>query len=339
MVFVTGGTGLLGSHLLLQLIKEGVSVKALIREKSNINNVLSTFSYYITNPDEAFSKIEWVNGDLMDYDSILNILNEVKEVYHVAALVSFNLKEKQEILNINVNGTANIVNAALETGVKKLCFVSSSSAIGKPAEGVLADENTIWKSRKGNSVYGISKFQSELEVWRSIEEGLNAVIVNPTIIIGPGNWNRGSSSIFSSVQKGMKYYTNGTTGFVDVRDVVQCMITLMKSEFSGERFILSEDNYSYKDIITMIANALNVKAPYKYANGLKTSLAWRLEAVKSKILGIYPKITKETALASHSQTEFSNEKVKETLNFEFIPIEESIRWSGECFLGEVHKLH
>ena len=317
-------------------MRKGYTVRALRRNNSDINQVLQAFSYYTDTPEKLFQQIEWVEGDVQDYEDLLIHFENIETVYHLAAMVSFNKNDRQKMFDTNVEGTANIVNGCLETGIKKLCFVSSSSAIGKPSENLQADENTPWKFAKGNSAYGNSKFQSELEVWRGIEEGLNAVIVNPTIIIGPGNWDHGSSKIFPVIHKGMKYYTNGITGYVDVRDVVNCMIQLIEKDVSGERFILSEENYPYKKIFEMIANALEVKAPKRYASNTLTSIAWRLEKLRCKINGKSPLITKDIAFASHDKTEYNNKKIREKLKYNFIPIKDAIENTANCFKKDQH---
>ena len=324
MILVTGGTGLLGSHLLYELVRKGEVVRALKRSDSDVNRVLQTFSYYTDNPEDLFDKIEWVDGDIIDYENLLTHFEDIETVYHLAAMVSFDKRDWQKMMNTNVGGTANIVNGCLEMGVRKFCFVSSSSAIGKPAEGTEADENTPWKFTKDSSAYGYSKFQSELEVWRGIEEGLNAVIVNPTIIIGPGNWGHGSSKMFPTIHKGMKYYTKGITGYVDVRNVISCMIKLIESNISGERFILSEGNYSYKEIFDKIADGLKVKLPRKYASPMLTSIVSKLDNLRSKITSTAPLITKEIADASHQIVKFDNRKIRDRLGFDFISVNETV---------------
>lgn len=334
MILVTGGTGLVGSHLLMYLVKKGYRVRALKRKTSKMQNVIQTFSYYTDNPEEAFSKIEWVEGNLWDYDSVVELLAGIDKVYHAAAFVSFDPCDKKEIIDVNVECTANIINAAIAAGIRKLCFVSSTAAIGRPARGRKADENSLWKSSKGNTAYGMSKFRSEMEVWRGMEEGLPSVIVNPSIIIGPGNWHRSSSKMFNAMWKGMKFYTNGVTGYVDVRDVVHCMVQLMESDISGERFILSEGNYSYKKIFDTIAKALGKKEPTIHAGKRLTALAWRADWLKHCITRKPRLITKEIAASSHYMIEFSNEKVAKKLGYTYTPIEESIQWTAECYLKD-----
>jgi len=270
MIFVTGGTGLVGAHLLYQLTLAGHAVKALKRETSNLQQVLKTFSYYTLNPEALFTQIEWVNGDMLEYFELEKILTGITEIYHCAAIVSFDPKERKKMIANNVEGTANLVNAALENGVRKFCHVSSVAALGQLENGQLIAEETNWVPSKKVSGYSESKFFSEAEIWRGMEEGLDAVIVNPSIILGPANWETGSAKMFKTVWDGMKFYTNGITGFVDVKDVVSAMILLMNdtnfSTVKNKRFLLSSENCSYRDIFFQIADALGKPRPKYFAS-------------------------------------------------------------------------
>ncbi len=335
MILVTGGTGLVGSHLLLELVKKNHTVHAFRRSSSNIINVLRTFGYYSDNPDELYTGIKWIEADLTDFYSIYDAIEGIEEVYHTAAAVSFDSKDKGMLMKNNVEGTANLVNACLERKIKKLCYVSSTSVIGSVPSGELATEDMVWTPSKNQSLYSVSKFKSEMEVWRGIAEGLNAVIVNPSVIIGPGNWDRSSSMLFSTIWKGLRYYTEGVSGYVDVRDVVKAMIQLMESDISGERFLVTSDNLSFREVFEMIAKALEKKPPRIRATPFMTGLAWRGDWLKSKLVGSKRQITKEIAQAGVKKAYFSNQKIKDTLNFEFIPVEQSIKETAECFLRDI----
>ena len=334
MNFVTGGTGLLGSHLIYDLLLKGEKVRALKRSASKIQQLKKTISYYETNPDILFDKVEWVDGDVLDYHSINNALQDVKHVYHCAAIVSFDPKKRDELIRDNVQGTANLVNASLDQKIEKFCQVSSVSAVGRSVSSKLITEDGAWVNSKNKSAYGISKHLSEMEVWRGIAEGLNAVIVNPSIILGPGNWNSGSSKLFSTISRGMKFYTKGITGYVDVRDVTEIMIRLMESKINAERFILNSENLSYEVVFKMIAESLGVKIPGIYARKWMSELVWRLDKIKEKVLQKPALITRETARTAHKEVYFSNQKIKETLEFEFIPTERSIKRVSDLFLKD-----
>jgi len=326
MILVTGGTGLVGSHLLFDLVTKGETIRALKRENSSLQDVRECFAYYSNKAGELFDKIEWVNGDMLDVDSLDDALKGITKVYHCAALVSFKKADKALMKNINVEGTRNIVDACLDAKIEKFCFVSSIAALGTPEEnGDQVTETTPWSPEDKRSGYSISKFNSELEVWRGIEEGLDAVIVNPSIILGPGQWHKGSSMLFTTVAKGMKYFTRGITGYVDVRDVSKAMVQLMESDIKNQRFLLNADNYSYEFIFKNIARALNLPEPNKYASPLLTGIGWRLAYLKKIFLFTEPSFTRATARSSHNCTYFSNQKIKDTLDFEFISIEKSIK--------------
>jgi nucleoside-diphosphate-sugar epimerase len=326
MILVTGGTGLVGSHLLFDLAKKGENIRALKRKNSSLQDVRDCFSFYSDSADELFNKIEWVNGDILDTDSLDEALKGILKVYHCAALVSFKKADKNLMKNINVEGTRNIVDACLDHKIEKLCFVSSIAALGTPEEKEdIVSETTPWSPENKHSRYSISKFNSELEVWRGIEEGLDAVIVNPSIILGPGQWHKGSSMLFTTVAKGMKYFTRGITGYVDVRDVSKAMVQLMDSDIKNQRFLLNADNYSYEFIFKSIANALNLPEPSKYASPLLTGIGWRLAYLKKIFLFKEPSFTRVTARSSHNRSYYSNQKIKDTLDFEFIKIEDSIK--------------
>jgi dihydroflavonol-4-reductase len=311
MILVTGGTGLVGSHLIKQLVKQGQPVKALYR--SSIPKI------------EGAERVEWVQGDILDVIALNEAMQGVDEVYHCAAIVSFNPKAKKELFKINIEGTANVVNTCIENGVKKLCFVSSVAALGRIRHGQEINETMNWTEETSNSNYGKSKYLAEMEVWRGIGEGLQAVIVNPVIILGAGDWNKGSSKIFKSTYEEFPWYTEGVTGFVDVEDVARAMIALMDKNISKERFIISAGDYSYREVFTKISNCFGKKAPHKKVTPFIASVVWRLEAVKAKFSGKEPLVTRETAHTAQATVYFNNTKLKKFIpDFEYTPFDETI---------------
>ena len=323
MILVTGGTGLLGSHLLLELVREHKEVIATKRQGSNLDEVRRVFGYYSSEADALFKLIEWVDVDILNYGAVLEAMDGIDEVYHCAAMVYFERRLRKKMIRNNVDGTANIVNACVEKGVQKLLHVSSSSAIGKAQPGSKADETMIFAQSKSNTGYSISKFKSEMEVWRGMEDGLNAVIVNPTIILGPGYWNQGSSALFSRTKKGMKFYTSGETGFVGVQDVVSAMIRLMDSDLEGERFIINSENLSYRAVTTMIARAFDKSAPGIAVQPAILMILSRMDW----FLGIFTgkrQITSEQARSAFNVNHYSNEKIKKAIGMAFIPIKEVV---------------
>ncbi len=331
MILVTGATGMLGAHLLFDLANKGLKVRALKRSESNLAIVKRIFSYYHPNPDEIFAKIEWFEADMMDEERINQSMQGIEKVYHVAAMVSFNPRDKIKMINNNVKGTANVVNAALEHGVTKLCHVSSISALGSNDKGEEITEDSFRNPKGRYSGYSLSKFYSELEVWRGITEGLNAVIINPSIVLGPGDWKNGSPGIFSTINKGMKFYTEGVTGYVDVLDVIKSMTQIMDSNIVNERFIISAENLSFKTVFSKIADALNVEKPKIRASSGMLAMAWRLAYLKSMLTAKPPLLTKDTAHSALKVNLFSSKKIVDTINLRFLPIEKSITRIAEIF--------
>ena len=310
-VLVTGGAGLLGKELISQLLKEGKQVIALFN-KTPLANVDS-------------DKLQQINCNILDIIGLEEAMLGVDQVYHCAAIVSFNPAQQKEMFKINIEGTANVVNAALNTGVKKLVHVSSVAALGRLRESEPITEKMNWTEETSNSKYGQSKYLGELEVWRGIAEGLDAVIVNPVIILGAGEWNAGSSQLFKTAYNEFPWYTEGVTGFVDVQDVAKAMINLMESDISSERFIISAENKSYRDVFNLIARAFNKKQPSKKVTPLLAKIVWRLEAIKSLFSGKNPLLTRETAATAMAVVHFNNSKLLQYLPaFTYKSIEASI---------------
>lgn len=312
MVFVTGGTGLVGSHLLMELAALKEPVKALYR-----NNIPASLIH--------LQHVEWVSGDLLDIQGLETLLEGVTKIYHCAAMVSFKAADKAAMMQFNINGTTNLVNAAILCNVKKLVFVSSVAALGQVKNEAQLDENLYWDQHSQKSVYGKTKYLSEMEVWRGMGEGLEVAIVNPGIILGESDWNKGSSAIFKSVYNEFPWYTEGVTGFVDVVDVARAMVGLMESNISGERFILSNVNLSYKQILTMIARGFGKNPPHKKVNPILAAIVWRWEAVKSFFTGKDPLVTKETTATAMTRRYFDNKKLLQQLpGFTYTAIETTI---------------
>lgn len=339
MIFITGGTGLVGAHLLLDLLQKGKKVRAMKRDSSNMNSVKHIFNYYVSanESDRLFNNIEWVNGDILDIYSLLELLEGVDTVYHCAAIISFDPKDKERMINDNVRGTANIVNACLEKKIKAFCHISSIAAIGRDQSKGIITENEHWQHVPRSSAYSISKYESEREVWRANAEGLNTVIVNPSIILGPGNWKNGSPKLFTTIHNGLKFYTCGATGYVDVRDVVKAMILLIDNKIFGERFILNGDNLSFKVLFSMMALALSVKGPQILAKKWMTELVWRFEDLKSIFTKEKPLITRETAFTANKNYKFSTNKLHQYVKFSYRPIQESINDFSKLYLKDLPK--
>ena len=331
MIFVTGGTGLVGSHLIFELLKAGKKVKALTRKTSGTQIIKDIFSWNNLEFKAYENNLSWVEGDILDVWTLKDFFTEVEEVYHCAAEISFNPSHKNSMIKNNVEGTANLVNLSIENNIRKFCHISSVSALGRESESSNINESTQRSTDSNFSGYSISKFNSELEVWRGIQEGLNAVIVNPSIILGPGTRISGSLKMFHEVSKGMKFYTDGISGFVDVRDVVSIMMILMEKDISAERFCINSENLSFQYVTNEIAVALDVKPPSIRLKPWVLNAIGVLEKGRSFLFRSDPLVTTETAKSAFNKTYFSNEKIKEFLKYEFIPIKKSIHDTAKIF--------
>ncbi len=319
-IFITGGTGFLGSYILRKLVKRGHQVRALKRSTSRLDLVA-----------DVADQVEWIEGDILDITSLEDGMKGVDIVYHTAAFVGFSTKEHARMMKINVEGTANVVNVAMYRGVKKLGYSSSVAALGRLPDSRIVTEQTKWENSKINTQYAISKYLAEQEVWRGTAEGLPAVMVNPTIIVGAGFWDQTSVKFFRQMDKGMKYYTEGETGFVDVRDVAELLIQLVDSDIENQKYITNSENIPYKNYMTMIAEAIGKQPPTTLATPLMRQIVWRVEALRSMITGSRPLITKETARVASHKYSYMNDKIVEALGYEFKPIQETITETAALF--------
>lgn len=327
---------MVGSHLITFLLSKNYKVIAGKRAGSNTQMVEKVAKWRYSDHPNLLENLKWIDTDLYDYIQLIDLLEGIDYVVHCAAIVSFNPSDKDEMIRNNTQTTANIVDAAIQAKVKKFCHVSSVAALGQTRGKDVVNEKSLRSQNKGKSGYSISKFNSEMEVWRGINNGLNAVIVNPSVIIGPGDWSKNSQQMFPMLKKGMKYYTPGITGFVDVMDVVQIISSLLESDISSERFCLNSENLSYKELFGLIATSVNAKAPNKQVKPWMLQIAWRFEKVKSLLFNSSPKISKETAKSAFSMTNYSNQKTVKKLNWSFIPIKESITKTGQFFLEDTN---
>lgn len=324
MNLVTGGTGLLGTHVLFQLLSSGKKVRAMRRKNSNLEQVRSVFNHYSDKGNQLFESIEWVEADILDITSLEPIFEGITEVYHCAAMVSFEKRHYNKMMKINREGTANMINFSLANNVEKFCHVSSTAAIGKSGVEQINSEKNKWVQGPQTSGYAITKYSAEKEAWRGWEEGLNVAIINPSVILGPGNISESSSTIFNNVKKGLKYYTEGVNAMADARDVARAMEMLMDQNVFGDRFLCFTENIAFKDLTSKIAHAFHVKAPSKKASQIATSIVWRIEAIRTKLFGGTPRLTKENAESAHAKVYYSNDKIKERLGFEFTSMDDTV---------------
>jgi len=313
MILVTGGTGFLGSELIKQLTDKGLAVRALRRENSKIPVLIQNISL-----------IEWFVADINEPAALEDAFEGITKVYHCAAFVSFNPKDKKQLFHVNIEGTSNIVNLCIENNCR-LLHVSSVAALGNAKKGQKINEKDFWEYDANAHAYGLSKYEGEMEVWRGITEGLEAIIVNPSVIIGKNAGFEGSGAIFKLVKGGFPFYTDGASGFVDVEDVARVMILLMDASVSGERYIISADDYHYKTLFSEIAQGFGVKAPAKEAKPWMLGIAWRALKFVSVFTGKEPSITKDAAKSSVTLSYYNNDKVKSETGIVFKPVAESIK--------------
>ncbi len=333
MIVVTGGTGLLGGHLLLELAKEKTPVRVIIRKGTDPKKVFSVWKHYSIDTQALLNRFEWFEADLINKAEVGEALEGATQVYHCAGLISFGYGKRRSMWETNVDITSNLVNTLLELPGVKLVHVSSVAALGPAMPDEQISELNAWPV-SCKSMYEKTKTRGELEVWRGITEGLHAVIVNPSIILGPALWNTSSARIFNVIYKGLKFYTLGVKGYVDARDVASAMIQLMQSDISGERFILNAANISFFDLFNKTANALHVKPPSFYASPFLTSIAWQAEWVRMLISGNEPAITRISMRSAHTTQQYTAEKISSQLNFTFRNIDETIQHTAECYLKE-----
>lgn len=333
-ILVTGGSGLVGSHLIAKLIQSENEIVAIRRPHSASDQYKKVLQWQNRELSSNSSNLEWINADLMDEDAMDQIISGVDEVYHCAAWVSFNPRHNKRMLHFNVDSTAQLVNRCLQYPKVKFCHVSSIAAFGKEDEKGIISESSMFDPEEAKSGYAMSKYLSEMEVWRGIAEGLKAIIVNPGIILGPGDWSKGSQKMFPTIMKGLKYYTPGITAYVDVRDVATIMVQLMNKDITGERFCLSSGSYSYKQIFQLIANELHVMAPVKEAKPRMLKNLARIEQFRNYLFGTDPLITRESARSAFNTSHYDASKIKETLNYSFFSIEETIAYTAKSFLTE-----
>jgi dihydroflavonol-4-reductase len=321
-ILVTGASGLVGNELVQQLLHTGYSVTALY----------NTEPLAISHPN-----LVALQCDILDSSALETVMEEITHVYHCAAMVSFEPRDKYRLLKVNVEGTANVVNACIDAQVQKLVHVSSVSALGRIRNNEMVTEHMNWTEESSNSVYGKSKYLAELEIWRGIGEGLDALMVNPSIILGGNNWDSGSGVIFKTAYNEFAWYSEGITGFVDVRDVARAMILLMNSKISGQRFILSAENLSYKQIFSFIAKCFGKRPAQKKVTPFLAEIVWRLESVKARFTGKKHLLTRETARTAQAKVYFDNQKILQQLpGFSFTPVEVSIAHTCSVLKEKYH---
>lgn len=324
---------MVGTHLLFHLLSEDLSVRAIHRKDSDMDRVRKVFSYYGSNPQEYFEKIDWVEADINDIPALEIAFKDVTHVYHSAAYISFDPKDFRRLQKVNEEGTINVVNLCIDKKIAKLCYVSSIAAIGKSINGAIASEENEWNDSRPN-VYAQTKHLAEMEVWRASQEGVSVVIVNPGVILGPGFWYGGSGALFRIAAKGLRFYPPGGTGFVTVNDLVKIMMQLMESNISAERFIVIDKNLKYKEILSNIAREFGKPTPKNALKFWQLNLLWRLDWLRSRLTGKRRKFTRKGVASFKHPEVYSNRKVLGMLNFEFELMAESVYFTCNRFKEE-----
>jgi len=315
-IFVTGGTGFLGAYIIKALSEKGYRVRAIRRQ-----NKLPDFL-----PATVFDTVEWVAGDVLDTSVLEDAMHGMDAVIHSAAKVSFSAKDHREMMLTNIEGTANVVNAALATNTRRMVHISSVAALGRTSNGETVTEKKQWEDNHINTRYALSKYHAEMEVWRGAGEGLDTVILNPSTILGFGDWNSSSCAIFKTVYNEFPWYTNGINGFVPVEDVAKATLLLLEAGISNERFIVNADNWSFRQVFNAMADGFGKKRPQREATAALAAIAWRIEKVKNFFSGAPSLLTKETARIAQTATYFDNSKICRALpGFVFTPLEACIK--------------
>jgi nucleoside-diphosphate-sugar epimerase len=325
-VLVTGGTGFLGAYIIRQLVERGYAVRAIRRGRTQPAFI----------PRSTWDSVEWVTGDILDIMGIEEAVDGMDAIVHAAGKVSFSDRDRSAIFSTNIDGTANLVNTALALPVKRFVHVSSVAAMGRVGNGERVTEEKVWQDSRYNTTYAVSKFRGEMEVWRGIGEGLPGVIVNPSTILGYGDWNSTSCALFRSAYREFPWYTEGINGFVDVADTAKAVVRLLESDVVGQRYILSSENWTFRRLFESMAEGFGKKPPTREATPLLAGIAWRAQRVKSWVSGRPSLLTRESARVARSSTLFDNGKILQQLpDFAFTPLEDTIRHACKAYLSQM----
>jgi dihydroflavonol-4-reductase len=328
-VLVTGGAGFLGAYIIQELVEKGYRVRAIRRS--------TKLPFYI--PAPVLEQVEWIPGDILDVAGLGEAMAGMDAVIHAAAKISFAGSDRREMFHTNIEGTANTVNAAIEQHVSRFLHISSVAALSRTVKGELITEDKKWQDSRLNTSYAISKYHAELEVWRGIGEGLNATIVNPSTILGYGDWNTSSCAVFKTVFRGFPWYTNGMNGFVDVKDAARAVVALLATEAGGERFILSGDNWSFRQLFNGIAAGFGKKPPSREATPFLSAIAWRMETLRSLFSRRPSLLSRESARIAQSSTRFDNSRILQKLpGFGFTPLQQTVEGACKAYLDKLQPL-
>lgn len=322
-VFVTGATGFVGSYLCRKFLQEGFAVSALRRETSNLSAL-----------EDIHHRILWVNGDVRDPTSMAEAIASATYVIHSAAIISFTPETRELMYQVNVEGTRSVVSLCKQHTPKKLCLISSSAALGKPSTGTTIDESIDTSKSFKNTHYATTKYLAEQEVKQALEEGLPGVIVNPPVVLGAGGWEQSSGRLIDYVWRGKSLYPSGIINLVDVRDLCEVVYQLTVGSQHKEQFLVSAHSIFYKELFERVAQHLQVPPPHRKLSRWIAEVAWRVEALRSKLTGSKPFITQENAQSTSSRYTYDSTKLLTSLNYQFRSLEETLSWVCEAFLNK-----
>ncbi|HWJ90479.1 MAG TPA: NAD-dependent epimerase/dehydratase family protein [Flavisolibacter sp.] len=322
MILVTGGTGFLGAYIIKNLVEKGHAVRAIRRS--------SALPFFIA--PEIFDRVEWVEGDVLDPVSLDDAMHGIRDVIHAAAIVSFSKHDRKLMYQVNVEGTANVVNAALDRKVQRFVHISSVAALGRTSKAEMVSEEKKWEASRSNTHYAISKHEAEMHAWRGFAEGLEGAVLNPSTILGFGDWHRSSCAIFRNAYKEFPWYTNGVNGFVGVEDVAEAAVQILNAQAQHQKYIVNAENWSFKQLFQTIAEGFQKRPPHKEATKMMGEVAWRLEGLRSMIAGSQPLLTRETAKVAQSKTSFDNRNLLRALpGFAYTPLRTVIEKACEKY--------
>lgn len=336
MILVTGGTGLVGAHLLLELTQHHTEIRAIHRKGSDLERVRRIFGYYLsaTEAKRCFSSIQWVEASLNDIPALEEAFIDIERVYHCAARVSFDPRNNHELRKANIEGTANIVNLCISHQVEKLCYTSSVATLDPNLGEDFITETSLWKPELPHNQYAISKYGAEMEVWRGSQEGVPVVIVNPGVIIGPGIWDTGSGVMFLQIFNGLRYSFPKVTGFVGVNDVVKVMTQLMESDIVNKKYVVVAENRSFMDVLNLTAASLGKPAPSRNLKPWMVYLGWVYQRSIGRWTSKEHRLSKNSHQTLFAASLYSSKKLQQELGFQFEPLDEVIVRTADLFLKE-----
>ena len=314
MIAVTGANGLLGSYVVRTLLRHQEPFLAIKRRDSDVSLL-----------HDVNEKITWYDADILDVVSLNEAFKNVTHVIHSAAVVSYNPTRARQVMDINVQGTRNVVNACLTNGVNRIVHVSSVAALSaQKGQSTITEENK-WVDSQYQTVYAKSKYLSELEIFRGQEEGISSVIVSPSFILADANWDNSSAQVFKYIWRQTPFFSDGAINYVDVVDVAKIIYALLRMPIEAERFIVSAGKMPYKELFGLIAKGLGKKIPSIRVNKSFLKIGAYFELLRSILSGSEPRLTKETARIAGADYLFENRKIVDRLNFEFQPIDKTLQ--------------